>query len=236
MKPPRPGGSRSRARRGIGPDDRALWRHVTRDATPLDPALRATGDAPPDPAPVKAGPRRALPQAAVPPPTKAAAARPAVSPPVAPSVAARSLRPTGSGRKPAIGIDLADRAVAPVGRTQAGLDGRLTERLRQGERAPDGRIDLHGMTAERAHRALDRYIGMALARGERLVLIITGKGGKARHADDAAFMRADQGVLRQQAPNWLRNGPHAAHIVGIYQAHPRHGGAGAFYVYLKKPR
>jgi len=43
-------------------------------------------------------------------------------------------------------------------------------------------------------------------------------------------------VLRQQAPRWLRSGPHAAHIVGIYQAHPRHGGAGAFYVYLKKRR
>jgi DNA-nicking Smr family endonuclease len=146
------------------------------------------------------------------------------------------VRPTGSGKKPAISIDLADRTVAPVGRPQAGLDGRLADRLRHGERTPDGRVDLHGMTAERAHRALDRHIGAALMRGERLILVITGKGGKARNVDDAAFMRADQGVLRQQAPNWLRNGPHAAHIVGIYQAHPRHGGAGAFYVYLKKRR
>ena len=146
------------------------------------------------------------------------------------------MRPTGFGKKPAISIDLADRAVAPVGRLEAGLDGHLADRLRQGERAPDGRIDLHGMTAERAHRALDRTIAAALTRGERLILVVTGKGGKGRNADDAAFMRADQGVLRQQAPNWLRNGPHAAHIVGIYQAHLRHGGAGAFYVYLKKRR
>jgi len=220
-KLPDPAGSRRRVRRGIGPDDRALWRQVTRDATPLDPALRTPADtADPDPAPIRVDHK--------PPPP--------ASQPSAPRPRARSLRPTGSGKKPAISIDLADRALAPVGRIEAGLDGRLSSRLRLGERAPDGRIDLHGMTAERAHRALDRYIGAALTRGERLVLVITGKGGKPRNPDDAAFMRADQGVLRQQAPNWLRNGPHAARIVGIYEAPPRHGGAGAFYVYLKKQR
>jgi len=126
--------------------------------------------------------------------------------------------------------------VAPAGRSEPGLDRRNAERLRRGARAPDDRIDLHGLTAERAHRALDRRIGEALGRGERLILVITGKGGKKRNTDDAPFMREDDGVLRQQAPRWLRSGPHAAHIVGIYQAHPRHGGAGAFYVYLKKRR
>lgn len=228
---PRHRGQRNRSRRGIGPEERALWRQVTRDATPLDPALRATGD--------KAAhePQTPQPRSVRQPASVAAPATPPVSAVPAPRpVAPKIIRPTGSGKRPAVSIDLADRAVAPVRRLEAGLDGRLSDRLRQGARAPDGRIDLHGMTAERAHRALDGYIGAALARGGRLILVITGKGGKPRNADDAAFMRADQGVLRQQAPNWLRNGPHAAHIVGIYQAHLRHGGAGAFYVYLKKQR
>ena len=92
------------------------------------------------------------------------------------------------------------------------------------------------MTAQRAHRALERRIGEALARDQRLILVITGKGGKKRSDDDAPFMREGEGVLRQQAPLWLRGGPHANQIVGIYQAHLRHGGAGAFYVYLKKRR
>jgi DNA-nicking Smr family endonuclease len=148
----------------------------------------------------------------------------------------RSLRPAGSGKLPAISLDLADRAVTQVGRPEPGLDRRNAERLRRGERAPDGRIDLHGMTAARAHRALDRRIGEALARGERLVLVITGKGGRRRHEEDAPFMRENTGILRQQAPRWLRGGPHASRIVGIYQAHRRHGGSGAFYVYLKNPR
>ena len=191
-----------------------MWDKVTRDATPLEPAQRKPiGEAKP-----------AL--------AKTGALAPTPTPPRTP----RILRPTGSGKPPSISIDLTDRALAPVGRPEAGLDRRNAERLRRGERDPDGRIDLHGLTAERAHQALDRRIGAALARGERLVLVITGKGGKRRDADDAAFMRDDQGVLRQQAPRWLRSGPHAANIVGIFQAHPRHGGAGAFYVYLKKRR
>ena len=92
------------------------------------------------------------------------------------------------------------------------------------------------MTAERAHTALDRCIANALARDCRVVLVITGKGGKRRDTDDAPFMRSDLGVLRQQVPGWLRRGPHGRHIVGIYQAHARHGGEGALYVYLKKRR
>ena len=200
---------------------------MIRDATPLDPGLRATGE--------WVGPNAESPETKFTRPRSPSPTAPGAPMPAVPTTS-RSLRPVGSGKKPAISIDLADRAVAPIGRLEAGLDSRLTDRLRQGERAPDGRIDLHGMTAERAHRALDRYISVALTRGERLILVITGKGGKVRNADDAAFMRTDQGVLRQQAPNWLRNGPYAAHIVGIYQAHLRHGGAGAFYVYLKKQR
>ena len=213
------------ARRGIGPEDRALWDRVTRDAIPLEPELRATAGAP-DPAPAKTGP--SLPPAQPPAP----AATPAPTP--ARARARQILRPAGSGKPPAISLDLAGPAIAPVGRPEPGLDRRNAERLRRGERAPDDRIDLHGLTAERAHRALDRRIGEALGRGQRLILVITGKGGKKRNADDAPFMREEEGVLRQQAPRWLRSGPHAAHIVGIYQAHPRHGGAGAFYVYLKK--
>ncbi|MEM9370318.1 MAG: Smr/MutS family protein, partial [Pseudomonadota bacterium] len=123
----------------------------------------------------------------------------------------------------------------PVGRPEAGLDRHTAERLRRGERAPEARLDLHGMTADRAHRALSGFLARALAQGLRCILVITGKGGRHR-SDDASFMRPDQGVLRQAVPRWIRTGPYAAQIVGIYEAHVRHGGAGAIYVYLKKGR
>ncbi len=92
------------------------------------------------------------------------------------------------------------------------------------------------MTAERAHTALDRFIGRALAERRRLILVITGKGAKPRDEDAAPFMRSGEGVLRQQVPRWLRSGPYARRIVGVFQAHARHGGAGALYVYFKKDR
>jgi len=233
----RPSDTRRR-RADLGPEDRALWDRVTRDATPLPPTRRdgeRRSEAPAGAEPVPLKTPEAKPAQPAPAPLPASPASP-----TSPAPAPRRLRPTGSGKPPEIGLDLAGPAVGPVGRPEAGLDRRLAERLRRGEREPDGRIDLHGMTAERAHRALDQRIGEALAHGERLVLVITGKGGKRRSAPDdladALFMRDDQGVLRQQAPGWLRRGPHARHIVGIYEAPLRHGGAGAFYVYLKKPR
>ncbi|MEO1468967.1 MAG: Smr/MutS family protein [Pseudomonadota bacterium] len=128
-----------------------------------------------------------------------------------------------------------DRLPGPVGRPEAGLDRRTAERLRRGDRLPDDRLDLHGMTAERAHAALDRFIAAALARGLRMVLVITGKGGR-RAPEDAPWLPEGRGVLRDALPRWLRQGPNGRRIVGIYQAHQRHGGAGAFYVYLRKPR
>ena len=207
-----------RGRRRIGPEERDLWRRAMRDAVPLTPAERD---------PLRSG-------TAVPPP-EAPPAAPTSPAPDAPRDP-RILRPTGPGRTGRPNIDLAQPGPGPVGRPEPGLDRRNAERLRRGQREPDGRIDLHGMTAERAHRALDRYIGAALAQGQRLVLVITGKGGKRRGQDDAPFMRGHEGVLRQQAPKWLRAGPHARGIVGIYEAHQRHGGVGAFYVYLKRQR
>lgn len=146
-----------------------------------------------------------------PPPAPARASRKVSAPPPAPS---------GLGRKP-----------TEVGRPEPGLDRRTSERLRRGEREPDARLDLHGMTADRAHARLDRFIGEALARGYRMVLVITGKGRPARDNPNP-----DVGLLRGAVPGWLRAGPHGSRILGIYQAHRRHGGEGALYVYLRRIR
>lgn len=88
-----------------------------------------------------------------------------------------------------------------------------------------GKVDLHGMTQDRARPALERFLQQAFDEGWRAVLVITGKGVQG------------DGVLRKQAPAWL-GAPHLSHIVaGISEAHRRHGGEGALYVALKrKPR
>ena len=79
------------------------------------------------------------------------------------------------------------------------------------------------MTQGEAHAALAAFMKEAAARGVRNLLIITGKG-----RDD------NEGVLRMQLKIWLDALPQAALIRDIRQAAPRHGGAGAFYVMLKR--
>jgi len=198
-------------RRGLSEDDRALWEEVARTATPLHPRRHA-------PAPESDPPR-----AGVSLPDPPAEREPLV------------LRPAGRPRPP-VTWQAPGAGPGPVGRPEPGLDRRTADRLRKGDRAPDARIDLHGLTAARAHARLDRFMAEAVAAGHRCVLVITGKGSSGRAAEEASFMAPERGVLRRAAPRWLRAGAHAHRILGVYEAHIRHGGAGAFYVYLRKGR
>jgi DNA-nicking Smr family endonuclease len=95
---------------------------------------------------------------------------------------------------------------------------RLT---RRGRIQIDSRIDLHGLTQEQAKRALATSLMRSVKRGERCLLVITGKGLQG------------EGVLRTQLPTWL-SAPDMRPMVARYaQAHARHGGGGAWYVFLK---
>ena len=92
------------------------------------------------------------------------------------------------------------------------------------------------MTLDRAHSALTRFILAQRAAGARCVLVITGKGGDYRDRADGRFDMYGGGALRRDVPRWLREPQLAGSVVGVYQAHPRHGGEGALYVYLRKAR
>ncbi|NIY96604.1 Smr/MutS family protein, partial [Salipiger sp. HF18] len=80
---------------------------------------------------------------------------------------------------------------------------------------------------------LVRFILMSVTRGLRLVLVITGKGLREDPHDP---MPRRRGVLKTQVPQWLRM-PGVSHaVLQITEAHGKHGGSGAYYVYLKKRR
>jgi|HubBroStandDraft_4_1064222.scaffolds.fasta_scaffold205759_2 DNA-nicking Smr family endonuclease len=98
------------------------------------------------------------------------------------------------------------------------LDGNTVKKLKRGKGAPAARLDLHGLTQEAAHRALNSFLKGARKNGQRLVLVITGKGT----------------ALKPVVPRWLNQPEFAPLIIGIETAHIRHGGAGALYVYLRK--
>lgn len=85
-----------------------------------------------------------------------------------------------------------------------------------------GRIDLHGLTVDRARPALERFILSSWEQGDRVVLVITGKGTQG------------EGIIRRLTPEWLASHPLRPMIAGVQAAHRRHGGAGALYVALKR--
>ena len=67
----------------------------------------------------------------------------------------------------------------------------------------------------------------------RLVLVITGKGRKP-HDDNPIPVR--HGILKHQVPHWLHSPPLSAVVLQISEAHLKHGGTGAYYVYLRRRR
>jgi DNA-nicking Smr family endonuclease len=105
---------------------------------------------------------------------------------------------------------------------QTGLDGNTKRKLEKGELAPAAKLDLHGLTEAAAHGTLMTFLAAAHRRGDRLVLVVTGKGDTGR------------GVLKQMVPRWLDEAPMAKLIADKRWAHRRHGGDGALYVYLRK--
>lgn len=126
----------------------------------------------------------------------------------------RPLLPGRAGEKPALQMDK-----------------RLKQRFQRGELPIEARLDLHGLTLANAERAMSRLIRDSLAQQKRCLLVITGKG--ARSADSTAQGR---GVLRAWLPEYLKRGPWRDEILGVAPARQEMGGAGAFYVLLRRQR
>jgi len=112
--------------------------------------------------------------------------------------------------------------LAPLGR-------RERSQLSRGRKEIDARLDLHGMTQTRAHRALLSFLQRANSEGLTFVLVITGKGR-------VAGPESERGVLRRQVPEWLNLPEFRTLVVGFEEAHIGHGGEGALYVRVRRAR
>jgi len=121
----------------------------------------------------------------------------------------------------------APRVVAPApALPPARFDRRLKQRISRGQVEIDARIDLHGLTQAEAHVALAHFLAAARARSARVVLVITGKGGP----------HPERGVLRRQVPMWLKSAQLRDHVIDFEAAHVAHGGEGALYVRVRRPK
>ncbi len=138
-----------------------------------------------------------------------------------------------SSKGPLPGSHLAPSVSERIAHAPVRMDHSTHKKMVRGKMKPEARIDLHGMTLAQAHPALTRFILEAYDDGLRLVLVITGKG---KDRDDPGPIPIRRGVLKHQVPNWLHMPPLGMVVLDIREAHIRHGGTGAYYVYLRRPR
>jgi DNA-nicking Smr family endonuclease len=193
-------------RRTLRPDEEELWQAVARTAKPLH-ALTHRRKVEGPPPPLHIKPPE--------PPLRLPAFR----------LGEKSRLQSGHGAAPT-------QSDAPVL-----MDAKAHARMTRGKLAPEARLDLHGMTLAEAHPELTHFILNAQSAGLRLVLVITGKGKPK--PDDGLFgspIPQRTGVLRHQVPLWLRQAPLGPCVLQISESHLKHGGAGAFYVYLRRNR
>ena len=130
-----------------------------------------------------------------------------------------SLKQTKPSKSQAI---TAAKPAVPKPPPLANLDRRTRSRVARGRVEIDARLDLHGLTLERARSRLKTFLASAQARGARLVLVITGKGGT--------------GALRRETPFWLSSPEMRAMVIGFEESAQHHGGAGALYVRIRRAR
>jgi DNA-nicking Smr family endonuclease len=110
------------------------------------------------------------------------------------------------------------------------FDRRMKSRIARGHVEIGAHIDLHGMTLERAHGRLEKFLHDAQDDGVGLALVITGKGrGKS-------FSEGETGALRREVPMWLSEPRLRALVIGFEEAAPAHGGSGALYVRIRRLR
>ena len=107
------------------------------------------------------------------------------------------------------------------------LDGSWDRKLSGGRAEPNRVLDLHGLNLDQAWDAIDRGLEQAIARGDRVLLLITG-----HHRPGEPPVQ--RGKIRAAVHDWLAHSRHAPSIAAVRGAHRRHGGGGSLYIILKR--
>ncbi len=145
--------------------------------------------------------------------------------PGAPKVVAKTAQPSQLASKNPPATKVHPKTPLETGRL-VDIDRRTGERFRLGRMAIEATLDLHGMTQERAHGLLRRFLHQAEMRGQRCLLIVTGKGRAG----------PGSGVLRRAVPLWLNGADLRPIILAVTPAQQYHGGQGALYLLLRRRR
>lgn len=107
-----------------------------------------------------------------------------------------------------------------------GLDHKIVAKLRRGEFAVQGHVDLHGLKRDEAKREVEDFLRRSRLAGKRCVIVVHGRG---LHSKD------NVPVLKDAVRGWLATNRFGRHVLAFATAKPVDGGAGALYVLLRKP-
>ena len=106
-----------------------------------------------------------------------------------------------------------------------GLDHHVLRRLRRGEFAVQGHVDLHGLTREKARAELESFLARSRQGGKHCVLVVHGRG---LHSKDQVP------VLKDALKRWMKTARFSDHVLAFATARPHDGGLGAVYVLLRR--
>ena len=109
----------------------------------------------------------------------------------------------------------------PKEKNKLKIDINQDKKTRRGRVQIEAQVDLHDMTQSQARIKLYQMIKTAKTNNKKCILIITGKGLRG------------EGVLRGSFVEWV-NDTKVRDLIATYApAHKKHGGTGAWYVFLK---
>jgi len=95
-------------------------------------------------------------------------------------------------------------------------------------------IDLHGYSLEAANEVIEKFIINSHKEKIKKLIVVTGKGLHSKNESDP-YISKELGILRYSVPNFIKNKKDLIKLIyEIKEAKIEDGGAGAFYIYLKK--
>jgi DNA-nicking Smr family endonuclease len=103
------------------------------------------------------------------------------------------------------------------------LAGNRLRQVKRGIVSVSHQLDLHGLTRDEALAALPRFLLSAQKRGQKAVLVITGKGNHS----------PEEPVLHHAVASWLRDAGRTT-VLEFAPAPREMGGSGAFVVFLRQ--
>jgi DNA-nicking Smr family endonuclease len=97
-------------------------------------------------------------------------------------------------------------------------------------------IDLHGYTLEEANKSIENFIIESYQENINKLIVVTGKGIHSQNEKDP-YVSKDLSILKYSVPQFISNNKNLMKIIyEMTDAKIEDGGAGAFYIFLKKNR